>query len=469
MSEKTSRMSEVGKSLEGQIVDGKFPLLGYLGGSGHSIAFLSERKTDPRKIVIKLAPSDSSNADAQIPRWDAAAKLSHPNLIRLFETGYCQLNNQTYFYVVMEYAEENLYQILPDRPLSGEEAREMLPPVLQALRYLHGQGFVHGHIKPSNIMASGDQVKISSDGVVRMGQVGEAAIAPSLYTPPEAASVGLSPAGDVWSLGVTLVEALTQHPPFREGATDQSLPQSLSAPFDEIVRNCLRPRPEQRWFVDQIAAYLKSTAPAPAPSVVPEPVASKPAAVPPKQPTFAKPARLLAASLLAVILFVLIAMKLWHHEPQGREPSTGSAPATASQPSAANPSSEPAPATPTNPPPPTPAPPAAAAPEPATPKTSGVVQKVLPEVSRTASRTIQGTIRVKVKVTVDSSGNVSSATVISPGPSAYFARLALQSSRGWKFAPGDDGNASKPWILKFEFRQSGTNAAASLADSRSAD
>ena len=68
-------------------------------------------------------------------------------------------------YVVMEYAEENLSEILPQRPLSSAEARDMLPPVLDALAYLHGKGFVQGRLKPSNIMAVADQVKLSSDGL----------------------------------------------------------------------------------------------------------------------------------------------------------------------------------------------------------------------------------------------------------------------------------------------------------------
>ena len=54
----------------------------------------------------------------------------------------------------MEATEEDLSQILPQRRLTPEEAREMLGPVLDALSYLHGKGFAHGAIKPANIMAA---------------------------------------------------------------------------------------------------------------------------------------------------------------------------------------------------------------------------------------------------------------------------------------------------------------------------
>ena len=172
-------MSEAGKHLEGQVIDGKFPLLRYLGASDHSVVFLTERKLEPQRAAIKLIPAKAGDVGTQISNWEAAAKLSHPHLVRLYETGRCQLGNKAYSYVLMEYADENLYQILPDRALTSEEAREMVPPVLDALRYLHKQGFVHGHIKPANIMASGDQVKLSSDGVVRAAQPGGTARRPA--------------------------------------------------------------------------------------------------------------------------------------------------------------------------------------------------------------------------------------------------------------------------------------------------
>src|SRR5260221_3331039 len=106
----------------------------------------------------------------------------------------------------MECAEENLAQVLPARALTPDEAREMLDSVLDVLAYLHGKGFVHGHIKPINIMANGDQLKLSSDGICRAGELLERPGKPGAPDPPEhapkaiAASETMSPAGDVWSL-----------------------------------------------------------------------------------------------------------------------------------------------------------------------------------------------------------------------------------------------------------------------------
>jgi TonB family protein len=86
---------------------------------------------------------------------------------------------------------------------------------------------------------------------------------------------------------------------------------------------------------------------------------------------------------------------------------------------------------------------------------------VLPDVPSKASATIHGTVKVRIRVTVDPSGNVSSATLDSPGASKYFANLALEAARHWRFKPAQvDGQAvSTSWILQFEFRQTGTEAA----------
>jgi TonB family protein len=82
----------------------------------------------------------------------------------------------------------------------------------------------------------------------------------------------------------------------------------------------------------------------------------------------------------------------------------------------------------------------------------------MPEVPQRASATIQGKVSVVIRAAVDASGAVSNATFESEGPSKYFARLALDASRQWKFQPAQTRGQPLPsvWILRFEFRQSGT-------------
>src|SRR4051812_1179861 len=210
-------VSEDWKPSAGQVIEGKFRLLDQLGQTDHSVVFLTERAEEPKKAVIKLFPA--INAENQILHWKLATKLPHPHLLRIFESGKCELNGHSLLYVLMEYAEEDLSQVLPPRPLTASEARDMLSPTLDALSYLHGKGFVHGHIKPSNILAVSDQLRLSSDSIsaVREG-VDPGAGAQSPYDAPELKEGKVSPATDVWSLGVTLAEVLTLQRPVYDAA-----------------------------------------------------------------------------------------------------------------------------------------------------------------------------------------------------------------------------------------------------------
>src|SRR6202795_3851209 len=199
-------MSESWKRWEGRTVDGRFPLQSYLGSSDHSAVFLTvaqPRGSDSEKAAIKLIPAGSGDANHQFLRWKATSELTHPNVILFFGGGRCELDRTELLYVVMEYAEENLSQILPERALTAGEARGMLAPVLQALQFVHDKGFVHGHIQPSNILAVEDHVKLSSDALSMAGERRTGARATSAYDPPEAARGAISTAADVWQLGMT--------------------------------------------------------------------------------------------------------------------------------------------------------------------------------------------------------------------------------------------------------------------------
>src|ERR1700736_3102075 len=124
---------EIWTKWESQIVNGVFPLRRFLGRSNHSVVFLTEYKAkDLPDAAIKLVPADPALTEAQLVQWRSIAHLSHPHLLRLFEADRCQLGGHNFLFVVMEYAEQTLAQILPNRALTLDEVREMLPPTLDA-------------------------------------------------------------------------------------------------------------------------------------------------------------------------------------------------------------------------------------------------------------------------------------------------------------------------------------------------
>jgi TonB family protein len=92
---------------------------------------------------------------------------------------------------------------------------------------------------------------------------------------------------------------------------------------------------------------------------------------------------------------------------------------------------------------------------------SGVVQRVMPQVSPGARRTIQGKIKVRVRVEVNAAGNVAKATPESGGASKYFSRIALEAAREWKFSPAPaDEAAAREWKLQFAFSRARTDVSA---------
>ena len=252
-------MSDQWKKWEGQTVEGKFVLGRCLASTEFNAVYLTELADTPgQKAVLKLAAAGSPAAEMQLGLWQRASRLTHPNLLTIFDVGRCRLEDVPFIYAVMEYAEENLGEILPQRALTADEVRDVLDPALDVLVYLHGKGLVHGHLKPSNILATHDRLKLSSDSIFPIGDRRQLLRGRDTYDAPEMQSAPVSPKEDVWSLGVTLVEALTQHPPVfsSEQSADPSVPRELPDLFLVIARHALRRDPNQRWSVAEIAARL---------------------------------------------------------------------------------------------------------------------------------------------------------------------------------------------------------------------
>ena len=256
-------MSENLRHWSGLVVDRNFVLGEQLGSSDHSAVFLTELPGNPgKRAAIKLVPFHSENATTQLSRWEVASQLSHPNLLTVFASGRGRVDETDVLYVVMQFADENLGEILPARALTADEARGMLEPVVEALLKLHSSGLAHGKLRPGNILAIEDQIKLSVDSITPFGDQAIRREAPSVYDAPETVTGTISPASDSWSLGATIVEALTQHAPVWQPSDpgDPPLNATLPEPFGEIVRHCLTRDPAKRWSLAHIAAHLNPAA-----------------------------------------------------------------------------------------------------------------------------------------------------------------------------------------------------------------
>jgi|HubBroStandDraft_1064217.scaffolds.fasta_scaffold13557_4 TonB family protein len=478
-------VAELLTHLEGNVVDGQFRLIRRLGGEGASAIYLAEADGgSPQKVAIKLLAADAPDAEARLAGWYRAAQLSHPNLIRVFETGHCQLDGGQFVYEASEFADEVLAEILPARSLTADEARAMLAPVLDVLEFLRTEGYAHGRLKSSNVLVVNDTLKLSAD-CVPLGS-GERVVRLGVYDAPELARGEVTSAVDAWSLGMTLVAALTQRPPewVRQSGDDPVVPSEIPVPFAGIARSCLYVNPAERSTLRQIKAILDPEPPAqvlgsaaqvpesavhetPSPAPESEPSAETPRMVIPATALEAiEPARrssgagslkssLIVAAVVAVVAFAALMVReteFSHRSDALQNPSASSAPQN-SQPTPVAPSPNIAPQT------------AARNVKPAAGSlansfggtSTGVVKRVMPDVLEAAQRSIRGHVQVSVRVMVDAAGDVTSAALQEPSKSSYFNRIALAAAQQWKFARRPAGGT---WNVQFEFRQDGIDAGA---------
>jgi hypothetical protein len=224
---------------------------------------------DTRPAVIKVRELDDDAAMTAVRRYRGAMTLEHPHLLRLYTAGGSSTDGVTKAWVVMERADESLAGVLAERALSEDEVGEMLGPAVAALAYLHKNGYAHGALKPSNVLAVGDQLKLGCDNAVRT-------------------SDGGVPAEDIRALGILIAESLTERGP-------HGVIRHPSGRFAEIVRHCAEPDPAKRWTAEQIAAHLgQSPAEPPSETAVPAPEESR--QVP----------KWILAALAAIVLAVLL-------------------------------------------------------------------------------------------------------------------------------------------------------------------
>jgi serine/threonine-protein kinase len=480
--EASELMSEVWTRWQGDLINGVFPLGRYLGCSDHSGVFLTRSPAHPAEVAIKLVPTSRALAESQLPRWKRAGGLAHPQLLRLFEWGGCQLDGLPYLYTVMEYADQTLAQLLQRRALTDDEAREMLLPILDALTFLHGRNLLQGQLKPANILVVGDQLKLASDTIRRVTEGTVNANTRTVYDPPQAQQGLNTTAGDVWALGVTLFEALTRRVPAGLGeSTETLLPADFSPAFREVVARCLSPNSEDRPNVMELAAWARGRSLDPAPVAAAQPAAVAapepqepepkttepvPASVAPKvAPAVGRPAPSAApspkprTSIIVMLGAILILALVWTGVRMFRAHRAAAPPPVQA---------------PGNSPSQTPGGDGRAAAEVPAPLSavamtkpgrSGVaisptaLHEEMPDVPWSARRTIRGHIKVWVRVIVNQDGSVFAAVADRSGPSGYFQRVAIEAAKKWTF-PAADTPSQRMMQVRFDFSRDGTTGRA---------
>ena len=255
---------------------GPYRVLEHIGSGAHGDVFLALDHRLQRRVAIKTVTSGSDAAPAEARRRlmresRAAARLTHPHIAAIHDV----VEADDAVHIVMEYAPgQTLAARLRQGPLPPMQVVDLGIQLSDGLAHAHGLGVIHRDLKPANIVISEDgQAKILDFGLATVestdsepvssdsGSVGARAVGTPPYMPPEhLLGSPVDARGDVYSLGVTLFEALTGRRPFEaRGAVPvatsiltsptprpRSLASDISPELDDIVFRAIARDPTER-------------------------------------------------------------------------------------------------------------------------------------------------------------------------------------------------------------------------------
>ena len=220
-------------SAEGKTYGGRYEVIEKVGQGGMAEVYRARDDLLGRDVAVKVLAERLSNDKSFVERFrreaQAAANLSHPNIVSLYDFG----NDDAAYFIVMEMIDGRGLEVVitEDGPLLPERAAEIAADVARALERAHTAGLVHRDIKPSNIMiTSYGQTKVTDFGIARalgdgeqtMTQTGMVIGTASYLSPEQAQGNPVDARSDVYALGCVLYEMLTGRAPF-QGDTPLSI------------------------------------------------------------------------------------------------------------------------------------------------------------------------------------------------------------------------------------------------------
>jgi len=260
------------------LLGGRYRLERELGRGGMGTVYLAFDTQLDRPVALKFLGTLTDGSESYRERFvreaKAAARVSHPNVISIYDIG----ASQGKAYIAMEYVEgPNLHAFIREKGgLPPREAADIITQACAALDAIHKAGIVHRDIKPDNILiAKGDLVKLMDFGLAkadeRITTVDVVMGTPSYMSPEQTRNSDVDARSDIYSLGLVLHEALTGKTVFAPGQgvlkrQQQETPKppseiinGISKILDDIVMKCVEKKPEDRYqTAEELLADLRN-------------------------------------------------------------------------------------------------------------------------------------------------------------------------------------------------------------------
>ena len=206
-------------ALVGRVIDGRYRILSHLADGGMASVYVALDARLDREVALKIMRPGLAADDVFVERFRAearsAARLSHPNVVAVFDQG----QDDDEVFLAMELVEGKTLRdvIHEEAPLTAREALAILEPILLALRAAHAAGMIHRDVKPENVIVRRDgEVKVADFGLARAisnqtatSQTGVLLGTVSYLSPEQVESGVADPRSDVYAAGLLLFEMLT--------------------------------------------------------------------------------------------------------------------------------------------------------------------------------------------------------------------------------------------------------------------
>ncbi|MFE0641178.1 protein kinase [Streptomyces sp. NPDC058877] len=269
-----------GRYAGGSVAGGRYQLRDLLGEGGMASVYLAYDTALDRQVAIKTLHTELGREQSFRERFrreaQAVAKLSHSNIVSVFDTGEDMLDGAVMPYIVMEYVEgQPLGSVLAADirqygAMPADKALKVTADVLAALEVSHEMGLVHRDIKPGNVMTTKrGTVKVMDFGIARamqsgvtsMTQTGMVVGTPQYLSPEQALGRPVDARSDLYSVGIMLFQLLTGRLPFdadsplaiayahvqEEPVAPSSVNRAVTPAMDALVARALRKNPNERF------------------------------------------------------------------------------------------------------------------------------------------------------------------------------------------------------------------------------
>ena len=264
---------------EGVILGERYEIISRIGSGGMADVYKAKDHKLNRMVAVKVLKPEFREDKTFIRKFrteaQAAAGLSHPNIVNVYDVG----EDRGVYYIVMELVEGITLKDYIDRKgkLSVKEATSIAIQVSLGLEAAHNRNIVHRDVKPQNIIISTDgKVKLSDFGIAKAtssNTISSNVMGSVHYSSPEQVRGGYSDyKSDIYSLGITMYEMVTGRVPFDGDTTvaiaikhlqEEIVPPSAYAPnlpisMEKIILKCTMKKPEDRYqTADELIADLK--------------------------------------------------------------------------------------------------------------------------------------------------------------------------------------------------------------------